>query len=32
MKFEVIDGCPVPADVADAVREIKRRSGAVLSS
>lgn len=30
--FEIIDSCPVPAKIADAVRECKRRSGQVLTS
>lgn len=32
MKFEVVDGCPVPVKVVAAVRECKRRSGQVLTS
>ena len=32
MKFEVIDNCPVPASLAPAIREIKRRTGATLNS
>ena len=32
MKFEVIDNCPVPAGLAPAIREIKRRTGATLNS
>ena len=32
MKFEVIDNCPVPAGLAPAILEIKRRTGATLNS
>lgn len=32
MKFAVIDDCPVPAKLAPAIRQIKRRTGAVLNS
>lgn len=32
MRFEVIDNCPVPAELADEVRELKRLSGAILNS
>lgn len=32
MKFDVIDGCVVPREIADEVREVKRRSGATLVS
>jgi GH24 family phage-related lysozyme (muramidase) len=32
MKFEIVDDCPVPAGLADCVREIKRQTGARLAS
>jgi GH24 family phage-related lysozyme (muramidase) len=32
LKFEVIDNCPVPAGLASAIHEIKRRTGATLNS
>lgn len=32
MKFEVVDGCPVPAQLADCVRRIKAETGATLNS
>lgn len=32
MHFEIIDNCPVPAKLAPALREIKRRTGATLNS
>ena len=32
MEFEVIDGCPVPARLADEIRKIKQISGAHLNS
>ena len=32
MRFEVVDNCPVPADLADEVRELKRLTGAALNS
>ncbi len=32
MKFEIIDNCPVPVQLADCVREIKRQTGATLAS
>jgi lysozyme len=32
LRFEVIDNCPVPAGLAPAIREIKRRTGATLNS
>lgn len=32
MKFDEIDGCPVPRSVAPAIREIKQASGATLVS
>ena len=32
MRFEVIDNCPVPTNLAPAIRAIKRRSGAELVS
>ena len=32
MRFEVVDGCPVPAALADEVRELKRLTGAALNS
>ncbi|MDQ3936625.1 MAG: peptidoglycan-binding protein [Actinomycetota bacterium] len=32
MKFEIIDNCPVPAQLAPAIRAIKARTGATLNS
>ncbi len=32
MKFELVDNCPVPASLAPALLEIKRRTGATLNS
>jgi peptidoglycan hydrolase-like protein with peptidoglycan-binding domain len=32
VRFEVIDSCPVPTELADEIREIKRKTGAVLNS
>jgi peptidoglycan hydrolase-like protein with peptidoglycan-binding domain len=32
MKFEVIDNCPVPSQLAPTIRAIKARTGAVLNS
>lgn len=32
MKYVVIDKCPVPAELADEIKELKRLSGSVLSS
>lgn len=32
MKFEVIDGCPVPVEAAPYAREVKRRTGETLNS
>lgn len=32
MKFEIVDNTPVPAQIADCVREIKHRTGATLNS
>jgi peptidoglycan hydrolase-like protein with peptidoglycan-binding domain len=32
MKFEIIDNCPVPVQLADCVRVIKRQTGATLNS
>lgn len=32
MRFEIVDSCPVPAGLADEIRELKRLTGAVLNS
>lgn len=32
MKYVVVDKCPVPAELADEIQELKRLSGSVLSS
>jgi peptidoglycan hydrolase-like protein with peptidoglycan-binding domain len=32
MRFEIVDSCPVPAELADEVRELKRLTGAALNS
>ena len=32
MKFEIIDNCPVPAQLAPCIREIKSKTGATLNS
>jgi peptidoglycan hydrolase-like protein with peptidoglycan-binding domain len=32
VRFEIIDSCPVPSELADELREIKRTSGAALNS
>jgi hypothetical protein len=32
MKFEIIDNCPVPAQLAPCIREIKKHTGATLNS
>lgn len=32
MRFEVVDGCPVPAQLVGCIHEIKRQTGATLNS